>query len=150
VNDNELSEDHEDIGALRMSLGRKGTNGLLGVGKEEGEKLTCSLATGSMLESAMFANKQGPNEKLSDFVDRDVLENTRILDPEYRKKCLEYVNSLNKKTGLSGVDAIKLEEILEIAQASVKDLDLALYFIKLVARTAKIPEAHAMLKEMEV
>lgn len=145
-----MSEDNEDKGALRMTLGRQNTNGLLGAGKEVNDKLSCSLATGSMLESAMFANKQAPNEKLSDFVDQEVLKNTRILDPEYRKECLEYVNSLNKKSGLSAADAIKLEDILEIAQASVKDLDLALYFIKLVARTAKIPEAHAMLKEMEV
>lgn len=150
MNDNELSEDNEDKGALRMTLGRQDANGLSGAGKEVYDKLNCSLATGSMLESAMFTSKQGPNEKLSEFVDQDVLENTRILDPEYRKECLEYVNSLNKKTGLSAADAIKLEDILEIAQASVKDLDLALYFIKLVARTAKIPEAHAMLKEMEV
>ncbi len=98
-----------------MMLGRKGATGLMGAGKEENEKLKCSLATGSMLESAMFANKQGPNQKLSEFVEQDVLENTRILDPEYRKECLEYVNSLSKKTGLSGGDAIKLKEILEIA-----------------------------------
>lgn len=150
MNDNEGSEDHENMGALRQTLGHRGDDGLLGKGKEEDLKLNCSLATGSMLESAMFTHKQGTNEKLSDFVDQDVLESTRILDPEYRKECLEYVNSLNKKPGLSGADAIKLEEILEIAQASVKDLDLALYFIKLVARTAKIPEAHAMLKEMQV